>query len=243
MIALINSPVTPVPTNTTALPVVPVRRAPATLITRPPARELAHEARLGIPSCSPVVLHELLKIVSQQLPQTYWRAGQECGLTLERTETLLREQAAIVSAARLLKLAQLIACEPAAHDVFAAAGQAVYQVLQKDLSRTLKFTVRHLPRTWRVRLALNIARKAAPAFAGSTNQLIIVDPSEASLYFSIRDGLFTDRVETIGCAYAYYRSFFSALLWDFAHVKGRVLIVRRPRVQLHQCNFKLSWEG
>lgn len=241
MIALVNSPVSPA-TTTAALPAIQLRRPPV-LSPKQALREPLGAARLGIPSCAPYVPHELLKVVRQQLPQVYLRASHELGLTLERTQTTSTDKHGIVSAARLLRLAQLIAPEPIAHDVFAATGQAVYHLLQQDISRTLKFAVRHLPRGWRVRLALAIARQYAPGFAGSTNQLIIIDPHEESLYFTLRDGLFTDRVETLGCAYAYYRGIFSAFLRDFAGLKGRVLIVRRPRVQLYQCNFKLVWDA
>jgi hypothetical protein len=210
---------------------------PAPIITGTP-----QETSLGIPACSPLVLHELLKAVSQQLPQTYLRAGREFGLTLERTQALVEHSVPVFSAARALKLARLVAQEPNGGEVFAATGKALYETLQPELNRMLRMATRWLPRSWRVRLMMSTVRQLAPQFAGSTNQIIIVEPDEQSLYFTLRDGLFTDHAATLSGAYFYYHSLFNGFLRDFARVEGKVSAVRRPRLLLHQCSFKITWQ-
>lgn len=226
MIALVNSSAAPLRLVTSPVP---------TLVPQ----ALLQEVRVGTPSCAPLVQHELLKAVRQYLPQTYLRVCRELGLTLERTSALVEQGAPIVSAARAIKLAQLIAYEPDSREVFAVAGQAIYSSLHNHLSRSLRFAVRQLPRAWRVRLALTTARKIAHRFAGSTNQLIIVEPNERYTYLSLRDPIFSERLDTLGGAHCYYSSVFKALLREFAHVDGQVSTVRPPRPHLHQCNFKI----
>jgi hypothetical protein len=232
MIALVNTSAAPLRLVTSPSP-VPVSQS----------QSLTQDFCLGIPSCAPLVQHELLKVVRQYLPQTYLRASRDLGMTLERTKTLVEQGAPIVSAGRAIKLARLVACEPNSREVFAAAGHALYDSLHKELSRPLKFAVRQLPRAWRVRLAIATARKIAHQFAGSTSQLIIVEPNDNCLYLSLRDGLFSERLETLGGAHSYYRSIFAALLRDFAHVEGQVFEMRRARAHLHLCNFKIAWKA
>ena len=232
MIALVNSSAAPLRLVTSPAPVVQYQ-----------PQSLTQEAYLGTPSCAPLVQHELLKVVRQYLPHTYLRASREMGLTLERTKALVEQGAPIVSAARVIKLGRLIAHEPNHREVFAAAGHALYDSLHKELSRPLKFAVRQLPRAWRVRLAIATARKIAHRFAGSTTQIIVVEPNDHCLYLSLRDGLFTDRLDTLGGAHSYYRGVFTALLREFAHVECEVFEMRRARAHLHLCNFKIAWKA
>jgi hypothetical protein len=236
MLSLVNTSATPLP------PPSYLRASTPAVTALVPVR-VTQEACLGIPSCSPLVQHELLKAMRQHLPQTYLRAGSELGLTLERTQALLEHHPPIVSAARALKLARLLAPEPTAGAAFAAAGTALYTALQPELNRVFRFAVRQLPRGWRVRLTLAAASKLVPHFAGSTNQIIIIEPDEQSLYLTVRDGLFTDHLATLSGAYFYYHSIFKGLLRDFACVNGQVAAVRRPRLHLHQCNFRIIWKG
>lgn len=232
MIALVNSSAAPLRLVTSPAPVLQSQ-----------SQSLAQEGCLGMPSCAPLVQHELLKAVRQYLPHTYMRASRELGLTLERTKALLEQGAPIVSAGRAIKLARLVAYEPNSREVFAAAGYSLYHSLHQELSRPLKFAVRQLPRAWRVRLAIATARKIAHRFAGSTSQIIIIEPNDQCLYLSLRDGLFSDRLDTLGSAHSYYRSVFAALLQDFANVEGQVFEMRRARAHLHLCNFKIAWKA
>jgi hypothetical protein len=232
MIALVNSSAAPLRLVTSHAPQIHHQ-----------SQALTHETCLGTPSCAPLVQHELLKAVRHYLPHTYLRASRDLGLTLERTKTLVEQGTPIISAARAIKLARLVAYEPNNREVFAAAGYALYQSLHHELSRPLKFAVRQLPRSWRVRLAIATARKIAHRFAGSTTQIIIVEPNDHCLYLSLRDGLFTDRLDTFGGAHAYYRGVLTALLREFAHVQCEVAEMRRARAHLHLCNFKITWKA
>lgn len=236
MYPMVNAPATPLP-PTSRLRVV------TSTVPAPISVGLPQEACLGIPSCSPLVLHELLKATRQQLPNTYLRAAREFGLTLERTQALIKHPTPMFSAARALKLARLIAQEPNGHEVFAAAGTAMYTAVQADLGSVFKFAARRLPRGWRVRLMLTTARQLAPQFAGSTSQIILIEPEEESLYFTLRDGLFADQLTTLSGAHFYYHSIFGGLLRDFARVQGKLAAVRRPRLLLHQCTFRFSWHA
>jgi hypothetical protein len=234
MYPLVNAPATP-------LPPAPRLRVVTSSVPAPLSTGLPKETSIGTPSCSPLVLHELLKATRQQLPNTYLRAGREFGLTLERTQALIEHQTPVYSAARAIKLARLIAQEPSGGEVFAAAGTAVYLALQPELNGAFRFMVRHLPRNWRVRLTMTVARQLAPHFAGSTNQIILIEPDEQSLYFTLRDGLFTDHPTTLSGAHFYYHRLFGGLLRDFARLEGKLAAVRRPRLLLHQCTLRFSW--
>jgi hypothetical protein len=183
-----------------------------------------------------------LKAVRHQLPFTYVRANRELGLTLERTQALIEQRQEIISAARALKLARLVAYEPNGREVFGETGQNLYAALQEELHRSLKFTVRCLPRSLRIRLALAVARRIAPGFAGSTNQLI-VEPYEKGVYLTLRDGLFSERLETLSGAHAYYRNLFETMLQQFAQVDCEVLEARRPRFSINQCSLKIVWDA
>ena len=76
----------------------------------------------GVPSCAPIVQRELLKAVREQMPSVYNHAAQEIGLTVSRAEELIQRRIEIVSSARAIRLARLIALEPNSHAVFGEAG-------------------------------------------------------------------------------------------------------------------------
>src|SRR5262249_25210639 len=76
----------------------------------------------GVPSCAPLLQHELLKSVRERMPAVYSRAAKEIGLTVSRTQELVDRRVEIVSAARAIKLARIIAFEPNSHAVFGDAG-------------------------------------------------------------------------------------------------------------------------
>ena len=196
---------------------------------------------IGIPSCAPLVQHEMLKSLREQAPYAYLHANRELGLTLERTQSLLEQRQQVVSAARALKLARLVAAEPNGRDIFGATGQSLYDNLHQDLNRTLKCAVRTLPRSLRQRLAFAVARRVAYKFAGTTNHLIL-EPHEHGVYLTLRNGIFAERLETLSGAHAYYRNVFETMLQQFAHIDCEISEVRRPRVHPNQCNFKIVWD-
>lgn len=233
MHSLLNAPATPL-SPVTRLRVV------TSLVPTPVVTGLTQEASLGIPACSPLVLHELLKATHQLRPDTYQRASREFGLTVERTQALLKHQTPVFSASRALKLARLLAQDPSGSEVFAAAGTAMYAALEPDLSRLLRFTVRRLPRSWRLHLMMTVARQLTPQFAGSTSQLILIEPDEENFYFTLRDGLFADHPTTLSGAHFYYHSLLGNLLRDFAGLRGKLAAIRRPRLTLHQCTFRFT---
>src|SRR5262245_11702059 len=83
----------------------------------------------GVPSCDPLLQHELLKAVRHRIPHAYARANEEFGLTVARTQALLDRRVEIVSAARAIKLARMIAYEPDAREVIGEAGQQIFGAL------------------------------------------------------------------------------------------------------------------
>ena len=231
MIALVN-------TSTTPLRLVP--SVPPAVAYIPISRAYPQETTLSTPSCAPLVQHELLKAVRHRQPLLYMRASRELGMTLERTEALVQQRVPIVSAARAIKLARLVAAEPEGQAVFGEAGRALFTPLSQELHRSVKFAVRHLPRTLRFRLALAAARRLSERFAGSTNQIIVAQHDE-SIYLTLRDAVFSDRLETLVGAHFYYRKILETMLQQFAHLDCEVQEVRRPRLHLHQCNFRINY--
>lgn len=217
----------------------PIRPVSSTaFITNPTPPDLCY----GVPSCGPLVQHELLKAVREQLPHAYVRASRELGLTITRTQELVERRAQIISAARAIKLARLIAYEPNARAVFGAAGHNLFTELHRQTLGALKTTVRALPRPLRIRLALAWTRRIAYGFAGSVNQ-IAYEARPGGIALSVRQGVFADRLDTLGGAHEYYRHILTTMLQEFAHVDCEVRELRRPRVHLNQCNYKIVWEA
>src|SRR5262245_18576075 len=126
---------------------------------------------VGVPSCSPLVQYELLKVVREQMPQAYARAARELGLYVSRTQDLIDRRVEIISAARAIKLARMIAYEPNARQVFGEAGRNLFDELKFRSPSIVKGTIRNLPLGLRVPLALSWTRRIAHNFAGSVNQI------------------------------------------------------------------------
>ncbi|MCI0391229.1 MAG: hypothetical protein MOB07_21015 [Acidobacteria bacterium] len=196
----------------------------------------------GVPSCAPIVQHELLKAVREQMPSVYNRAAREIGLTVLHTQELVERRIEIISSARAIRLARIIALEPNSHAVFGEAGNNLFGEMNRDFPRTIRATIRSLPPPLRVRLAMAWTRKVAHGFAGSVNQ-IMTDHNRHKIALSLRNGVFSDRLDTLGGAHEYYRNVFKVMFRDLARVDCEVKEVRRPRVHLNQCNFEIVWEA
>jgi hypothetical protein len=187
------------------------------------------------------VQHELLKAVRDQIPHVYSRADLELGLTVARTQELI-DKSEIISAAGAIKLARMIAYEPNARDVFGVSGHNVFSQLNEQLPSTIRATARTLPRLMRLRFALSMTRRIAHSFAGSLNQ-VVFERRQNGIALTVFDGMFSDRLDTLGCAYSYYRRVFEVMLQQFAGVDYMINEVRRSRVHLNQCNFEIVWEA
>lgn len=196
----------------------------------------------GVPSCTPLVQHELLKSVREQMPQAYAQAARELGLTVAKTQALIERPISIISAARAIKLARLIAYEPNVREVFGEAGHNLFGAMSRTFPGLVKATVRTLPRGLRARLALTYTKRVAYGFAGSVNR-INARPTPHGVIVSISKGVFADRLDTLGGAHAYYRNIFETMFQEFAHVDCEVNEIRRPRVYLDQCHYEIVWEA
>jgi bacteriochlorophyll 4-vinyl reductase len=208
----------------------------------PSAPGIPQEIILGVPSCAPLVQHELLKAVRDQLPALYTRAARELDLTVSRTQELIDRRVEIVSAARAIKLARMIAYEPNARDVFGEAGHNLFEEMNRGFPRALKAAIRNLPHPLRVRLALAWARKVAYGFAGSAHHLL-AEYHRRVIALSVRNGVFADRLDTLGGAHEYYRKVFETMFRELALLDCEVKEIRRPRVYLNQCNYEIVWEA
>lgn len=228
MLSLVHSSTRVRPVNLPVQPFVPIA----------PTQEIC----VGVPSCSPLLQFELLKAMREQLPQAYLRAGSELGVTVSRTQDLIERRVEIISAARVIKLARMIAYEPNAHEVFGEAGAGVLTQLKSRASRICLSSLRQLPRGVRVPLALAWAERISHHFAGSVNQMF-TERQPKGMTLSIRHGVFADRLDTLGCAQAYYRRVFESIFQDLVHVECEVREVRRPRVYLDQCRYEIVWEA
>lgn len=223
MLSLVNSPTT---------------LRPVTLATP----QLPSDLCYGVPSCAPLVQHELLNSVREQMPQAYTRATRELGLTVVKTQELIERPIAIISAARAIRLARLIAYEPNVREVFGDAGHHLFGVMNRKFPGVVKATVRTLPRGMRARLAVGWTRHVAYGFAGSVNR-ITTQRTERGILLSVSNGIFADRLDTLGGAHAYYRNIIETMFQQFAHLDCEVNEVRRPRVHLNQCHYEIVWEA
>jgi hypothetical protein len=188
------------------------------------------------------VQHELLKAVREQMPAVYSRAARDIGITVSQTQELVDRRIEIISSARAIKLARMIAFEPNSHAVFAEAGGALFSEMNREFPRAMKLTIRSLPRPLRVRLALAWTRRIAHGFAGSVNQ-ILTEHDRQVISMSVRQGVFSDRLDTLGGAHEYYRNVFKVMFRELARVDCEVKELRRPRVRLGQCNFEIVCEA
>jgi hypothetical protein len=199
------------------------------------------EITCGVPSCAPLVQHELLKAVRERMPSVYSHAGKEIGLTVSRTQELLERRVEIISSARAIRLARLIALEPNSHAVFGEAGHNLFDEMRRDFPRLARASIRALPAPLRIRLVMAWTRSVAHGFAGSLSR-ILTDHDRHKIVLSLRSGVFTDRLDTLGGAHAFYRNVFKVMLNELARVDCEIKEVRRPSVYLNQCNFEIKWE-
>ena len=195
----------------------------------------------GVPSCAPLLQHELLKAVREQMPSIYNHAAREIGLTVSRTQDLIERRVEIISSARAIRLARLIALEPNSHAVFGEAGHNLFGEMRRGFPRLARITIHTLPAPLRIRLVMAWTRSIAHGFAGSLNR-ILTDHDRHKVDLSLRNGVFADRLDTLGGAHEYYRNVFKVMLNELARVDCEIKEVRRPSVFLNQCNFEIKWE-
>jgi bacteriochlorophyll 4-vinyl reductase len=188
------------------------------------------------------VQHELLKAVRHQMPDVYARAARELDLTVSRTQELVDSRMEIISSARAIKLARMIAWEPNARDVFGEAGRNLFDEMGRSFPRLVRATIRNLPHPLRVRSALAWTRKVAYGFAGSAHH-ILAERHRQVIALSVRQGVFADRLDTLGGAHEYYRNILERMFRELALLDCEVKEIRRPRVHLNQCNFEVVWEA
>src|SRR6185436_17652295 len=129
------------------------------------------EIPCGVASCAPIVQHELLKAVRERMPSVYNYAAREIGLTVSRTQELIERRVEIISSARAIRLARLIALEPNSHAVFGEAGQKLFNEMRRGFPRLAKISIHTLPAPLRIRMAMAWTRSIAHGFAGSLNRL------------------------------------------------------------------------
>lgn len=223
MLSLVNSP-------TTLRPVIPA------------AYSLPSDLFHAVPSCAPIVQHELLKAVREQIPDAYSRAKEELGLTVARTEELIERRVQIISSARAIKLARLIAYDPNSRKVFGQAGQNIYSALHFSFSGLGRTAVRSLPKGLRARLALSLTRRIAYDFAGSLNRFLI-RPVQGGVTLAICNGVFSDQLDTLGGAHSYYGHIIEKMFQELAHLDCDVSEIRSPRVFLNQCQYRIVWKA
>ena len=199
------------------------------------------EIPYGVPSCAPLIQHELLKAVRERMPSVYNHAAQEIGLTVSRTQELVERRVEIISSARAIRLARLIALEPNSHAVFGEAGHNLFDEMRRDFPRLARVSIRTLPAPLRIRLAMAWARSVSHGFAGSLSR-VLTDHDRHKIALSLRSGIFADRLDTLGGAHEYYRNVFKVALNELARVDCEIKEVRRPSVYLNQCNFEIKWQ-
>src|SRR5262245_41386599 len=129
------------------------------------------EIPCGVASCAPLVQHELLKAVRERMPSVYNHAAQEMGLTVSRTQELIERRVEIISSARAIRLARLIALEPNSHAIFAEAGKNLFDEMRRGFPRLARASIRALPAPLRIRMVMAWTRGVAHGFAGSLSRI------------------------------------------------------------------------
>src|SRR5262245_11114577 len=199
------------------------------------------EIPCGVASCAPLVQHELLKAVRERMPSVYNHAVREIGLTVSRTQELIERKVEIISSARTIRLARVIALAPTSHAVCGEAGLNLFDELRREFPLLARVSIRTLPAPLRIRMAMTWTRGLAHGFAGSLSR-ILTDHDRHKIALSLRSGVFADRLDTLGGAHEYYRNVFKVALNELARVDCEIKEVRRPSVYLNQCNFEIKWE-
>jgi hypothetical protein len=200
------------------------------------------EVCVGAPSCSPLLQYELLLAVRERMPGIYAQAGCEFGLYLSRTQNLIDRGIEVISGARAVQLARLIAREPNARDVFGETGLKLFAELKRRCPPMLKAAIRNLPRPMRAQQALQWTRRVAYNFAGSVSR-IETGRRPDGLTLSVRRGVFADRPETLAGAREYYRRLFESMFREFAHVNCEVHAITDLHPLLDRCDYQIVWEA
>ena len=202
---------------------------------------ISQEICISAPSCAPLLQYQLLQVLADLTPRVYEQAAKECGLTLEQARVIV-ERGELVSAARAIRLACLIAHQPESNEIFHVAGHGLFTSLYRQLPTSLRLTISALPAPLRLRLALRVTRRLGHNFAGGSGNVTICR-HQGRLYVKITDGVFSDRLETISGAYEFYRGIFEAMCQQLARAKRKVVTVKRARVRLNQCCFEIAREA
>ncbi len=226
MIALVDSS-----TRIRCLPVQPFRPIAA-----------AQGICVGVPSVSPLVQRELLRAMRERIPQTYSNAWYELGVTVSRTQELIDRRVDIISAARAIKLARMIACEKNSAEVFSEAGARILSELLCRMPLMVRQTLRRWPVGTRRHFALSWATRMAHHFAGSV-AYIATQKEAGDVRVTIHRGVFSERLETYSGAQEYYRSILQTLLRDAAFASCRIQPIEGPRLRLDQCRYQIVWEA
>jgi hypothetical protein len=182
-----------------------------------------------------------LKAVRERMPSVYNHVAREIGMTVSTTQELIERRVEIISSARAIRLARLIALEPNSHAVFGEAGQNLFEEMRRGFPRLARASIWTLPAPLRIRLAMTWTRSIAHGFAGSLSR-VLTDHDRHKIALSLRSGVFADRLDTLGGAHEYYRNVFKVMLNELARVDCEIKEVRRPSVYLNQCNFEINWE-
>lgn len=226
MIALVDSS-----TRIRCLPVQPFRPMAA-----------AQGICVGVPSVSPLVQRELLRAMRERIPQTYANAWYELGVTVSQTQALVDRRVEIISAARAIKLARMIACEKNSVEVFSEAGVRILTELLRRMPLVVRQTIRRWPIGTRRQFVLSWASRMGHHFAGSVAH-ISVQKETGEARVTIRRGVFSESLETFSGAQEYYRSILQTLLQDAAFTPCRINPIEGPRLRLDQCRYQIVWEA
>jgi len=175
------------------------------------------------------------------MPSVYNHVAREIGMTVSRTQELIERRVEIISSARAIRLARLIALEPNSYAVFGEAGQNLFEEMRRNFPRLARASIRTLPAPLRIRLAMTWTRSVAHGFAGSLSR-ILTDHDRHKIALSLRSGVFADRLDTLGGAHEYYRNVLKVMFNELARVDCEIKEVRRPSVYLNQCNFEINWD-
>src|SRR5262245_37914471 len=130
------------------------------------------EIPCGVASCAPIVQHELLKAVRERMPSVYNHVAREIGMTVSSTQELIERRVEIISSARAIRLARLIALEPNSHAVFGEAGHNLFDEMRRGFTRLARASLWTLPAPLRIRLAMTLTRSVAHGFAGSLSRIL-----------------------------------------------------------------------
>ncbi|MFN0123742.1 MAG: hypothetical protein ACKV2V_24840 [Blastocatellia bacterium] len=194
----------------------------------------------GTHTCSPLLLHELLKSTALLSPSTYDRILEE-GFSVERSKLQVQQSlrgGLITNAWPTIRLSRLITSAPHGYEIFGLSGINMADDLRDNILPHASLAIGMLPRTMRIRAAILLIQKHKHHFSGSRSLVDFVREGD-HLYVGITDSVFSGREDTQIGGGELHRQAIETIFREYAHVQCRVLRTKPRRQRLNEVWFEI----